>query len=154
MTIKEAEERFGIDDKILQKLCRDSKSEEIPYVNAIKINNKWIIDDSTCIILTKQHISNALYQLLRYKNNQNVAISRRCFPEDETLHMTYKKLYTLGFVTQFISEFSSLDQLFSTLMITEEGFDFLFKNKNHKKSSDLPPIQIFSFNTKVGGIVI
>lgn len=153
MTIKKAKERFGIDDKTLQKLCRDSRAENIPYIEAVKINNKWIIDDNTNIIITKQQITDVLYQLLKYKNNKNATISRRCFPNDEVLYMTYKKLYSLGFVTQGLSNFTNLDQLFSMLMVTEEGFDFLFKNKSRNRIDDLPPIQIFNFNTKIGGVV-
>lgn len=76
MNIKEAAEKFGLDETEIKNRKKDGM---IFGVRTVK--NRVIIPDETVIIPSKQEIQAFLFQILKYKNNPNVTISREfCLP--------------------------------------------------------------------------
>ncbi len=151
MTVKEASENFGLSKDLIRKLCRESQKGDIKYIQSVKLNGKWVLNDPD-IILTKSQIQNILLQIIRFKNNPNSAISRRCFPTDDILKTAIKDLCRLGFVTECDGE--NYRELFGTVMITEEGITYLVDKKSEQTITNAPAINIFNFEAKAGAVVI
>lgn len=154
MTVKEASKKFGLNPDLIRTLCRESQKGTIGYINAIKLNGRWIINDSVEIILTKSQIQNILFQIIKYKNNSNAAISRKCFSTDEILKIAIDHLYKLGFVTKYNEKWNTMNELFDSLMITEEGLTYLINNNSEEAIKNVPEIKVFNFDTKVGVVVV
>lgn len=123
MTVIKASEKFFIPKNTIYKLCRDSQKGPIKYINAIK-KKSWEIDDSTTVIMTKEQIQFSLLQILKYKNNPNVVVSCKTFPERD-VYLVFDYLCCLGFVSKRNCNSISLEDCLSNVKLTEEGIDLL-----------------------------
>lgn len=138
MTVKEASEKFGIDEKEIRKRKKDEM-----IIGAKTIKHRIVIPDDTKIIPAKQDIICFLYEIIKYKNNPQIIISRRLCPELEDLKIMIEYLYKRG----YIGEYNICDEfieMFSSLNLTEEGLEIVIGSAqiNKIKSYSLNPISI------------
>ena len=119
MTIKRAAEIFQIDEKIIRKSIDDG------MLQRRKVGRNIEISDDTKFIPVKNDIQAFLFQMLRYKNNPHLAISRRMCPDDDSLKILFDYLYHNGYITEY--EFSEdISILFKNTVFTDDATDLIF----------------------------
>lgn len=137
MTIKRAAEVFQIDEKIIQKSINEG------LLKKRKIGKNIEIPDDTKFIPIKNDIQAFLFQILRYKNNAHLPISRKMCPDTASLKILFEYLYRNGYIAEY--EFSEdISVLFRNTILTEEATDFIFgKYKiDQLKNINFMPISI------------
>ena len=139
MTTKEAAERSGKSINTIRKLC---KEQLIP--GAIKRSNKWIIPDETRVILDRMEIKTVLIQIIKYKNNPCVVVSRKLFHNDQVMSETIKLLYKLGLIGDYEWK-TEIKELFSSIMLTDEGLKMVIPERRTFKLGSISVI-----NVKIG----
>lgn len=122
MTTKEAGTKFGLDTKEIRKRIDDE------MIAVTHEGRTIIIPDETKIIPSKAQIQTFLYQILQYKNNPSMTVSRGLCPDELTLQVVTEYLYKRGFIGEYIFS-SNIKQLFDSISLTESGFDFIFDKR-------------------------
>lgn len=119
MTIKQAVETFKLDEKIIRKSIKDGMLEKRKVGRTIDISN------DTKFIPIKNDIRAFLFQILRYKNNNSLPISRRMCPDAISLRFLFEYLYKRGYICEY--EFTEdITLLFRNTMLTDEATDLIF----------------------------
>ncbi len=126
MTTNQASAIFGIDPKEVRKRIKDN------MVNYTRERRIYIIPDNTKILPSKQQIQAFLFQIIKYKNNPNIVISRNLCPNEETLKAVVEYLYNNGYIGDYSFE-SDIVKLFDGIMLTDKAFDFVFTAKSITK---------------------
>lgn len=140
-----------MDEKEVRKSLRDEM-----IIGAYKCDRSIVIPDDTIIIPSKRDIQSFLLQIIQFKNNPNIPISRRMCPDQSTLCAVIHYLFLRGFIGELkCDEKDTIEQLFSHIMLTDEGFAFIMGNKsfNTINTTVSVPIQI-NPSIKVGLINI
>ncbi len=151
MTVKEASVRFHLDEKMIRKCYRDEM-----IIGVYKNGRSIVIPDDTIIIPLKRDIQSFLLQIIQFKNNPSIPISRRMCPNQNTLCAVIHYLFLRGFIGELkCGEKDTIEQLFSQIMLTDDGFAFIMGNKsfNMINTTITVPIQI-NPSAKVGLINI
>ena len=130
MTIKEASERFGIDEKEIKKRKNDSM-----IIGIHKKGKYLIIPDNTLIIPSKNDIRCFLFEILKHKNNPNNVFSRRLCPDIKSFQILLKYLYDRGFIGDYIFD-ENITQTLTTIMLTDEGINYVIGNANINKMNN------------------
>ena len=130
MNVKEASRKFNLDEKGVRKRCSDHMVRGV-----YKEKGKIVIPDETTIIPSKIDIQNFLFQILKYKNNNSIAISRTLCPGEKELHELCKYLYMRGFVGEF-NFTNNIQYLFNNIKLTDDGLAFVFGRLYEKISSE------------------
>lgn len=76
MTIREASKKFNLEEKEIRNRQRN---DMIPGI--YKEGKNIVIPDNTEIIPSKKEIQSFLLQILKYRNNNNIVISRKLCPD-------------------------------------------------------------------------
>lgn len=137
MTIKRAAEIFQIDEKIIRKSINDGMLQKR------KIGRNIEISDDTKFIPVKNDIQAFLFQILRYKNNPHLPISRRMCPNTDSLKFLFEYLYHKGYITEY--KFSEdITDLFENTVLTDEATDLIFSKYriDQLKNINFMPISI------------
>ena len=137
MTIKKATEIFQIDEKIIRKSIEDGMLQKR------KIGRNIEISDDTKFIPVKNDIQAFLFQILRYKNNPHLPISRRMCPNTDSLKFLFEYLYYKGYITEY--KFSEdITVLFENTVLTDEATDLIFNKYrvDQLKNINFMPISI------------
>ncbi len=143
MTIKRAAELFEIDEKTIRKAINDG------MLKKIKVGRNIGIPDDTKFIPVKNDIQAFLFQILRYKNNSHLPISRKMCPDTASLRILFDYLYHNGYIAEY--EFSEdISVLFKNTVLTEEATDLIFskyridqlKNINYMPISINPTLKL------------
>lgn len=148
MTVKDAHKKFGISEKEIRKRKKDGM-----IIGAKTINHRIKIPDNTEIIPSKKEIQSFLFQIIKYKNNNGLTISRSLCPDEESLNAVMNFLYKKGFVGGFVFS-NDINVLFSDVSLTDDGIAFVF-GKSKMSSIDgitcsavalNPTINVFSID--------
>lgn len=139
MTVNEACELFGKDKREIYQCL---KEKMVP--KARKVKNKWIIPDGTKIIPSKMDIQCFLLEVLKFKNNPKVVVSRSLFPDEESLKILLEYVYNKGLIGEYSLSSFEVSQALSSIKMTEQGFDWLLGKSNQTLSSH--QISIFQIN--------
>ena len=140
MTVKEASNRFKIDEKEIRKLC---KAKMIP--DAFKDEYRYSIPDSTVVILTSKQICSILIHIIKYRNNTGHLLPESLTNiQSKSIILDY--LCKLGFTT-FVGE-RNIDNL----KVTDDGFDIIL-SRLHADDSQLT-LNLISFSPQIGLINI
>lgn|GEM_PF-5177999 len=154
MTVKEASQKFSLSADTIRKMCKLSDEDGIEYIKATKNKGRWKIADDTSIIMSKAQIRAVLYQILKYKNNNQHAISRRWFQDKKTENAILDHLYKLGFITyRHKNAQKQISISLDITMLTDEGFTLVLNKGQEKVISNAPTINIVIFENKNGLIV-
>ena len=91
----------------------------------------------------KKDIQSFLLQIIKYKNNKAIAISRDLCPRNEQLRAVMSYLYNKGFIGDF-TFLENIEDLFDNVQITDKGFDFILGYGSFGKLSNIiyNPIQL------------
>ena len=136
MTVKDASVKFNIDEKEIRRRIKDDMVKGIR-----KDGRTIIIPDDTVLIPSKKEIRFFLMQIIKYKNNTSIAISREICPSDEQLRALTIYLYNTGYIGE--SNFSSnIRELFDKIQITDKGINLLFGSYANLLPKDVIPLQI------------
>jgi hypothetical protein len=123
MTVKEAEEKFGISEKEIRKRKTDGMIH-----GAKNVNGRIVIPDDTVIIPSKKDIQTFLLQILKYKNNNGFTISRSLCPDAKSLKAVMEYLYNMGFIGEYIFN-KDIRSVFNNVSLTDDGIEFVFGKK-------------------------
>lgn len=137
MTIKRAAEIFQINEKIIRKSIYDGMLQKR------KVGRNIEIPDDTKFIPVKNDIQAFLFQILRYKNNPRLPISRRMCPDAESLKILFDYLYHNGYIAE--CNFSEdIVTLFNDIVLTDEATNLIFSKYRIErlKSITFMPINI------------
>lgn len=119
MTIKKAAETFNVDEKVIRNSIQNGMLQKR------KVGRNIEIPDDTKFIPVKNDIQAFLFQILRYKNNPHLPISRRMCPDADSLKILFEYLYHNGYITEYnFSEEISI--LFKNTVLTDEATDLIF----------------------------
>lgn len=127
MTTAEARTRFNIDEKELRK-----RIDTDMVIGIRKEGRKFVIPDDTLIIPSKMEIVAFLLQILKYKNNPSITISRGLCPSEDSLKAVLKYLYLRGFIGEYVYS-KSLHSTFDTISLTDSGISYILGNAHSKK---------------------
>lgn len=136
MTVKEASIQFNLDEKEIRARKKDNM-----IIGVRKDGKNVVIPNDTILIPSKKDIQSFLLQIVKYKNNKSIAISRAMCPQKDQLQAIMIYLYNRGFVGEFIFS-EDIEALFDNIQITDSGFDFIFGYGSFNKLSNIAPIPI------------
>lgn len=119
MNTKEAAEKFKIDVREVRKRKKDGMILEVRMVKG-----RIFIPDDTEIIPSKQDIQAFLLEILKYKNNPNITVSRKLCPDEKSLKTVVNYIYKRGFVGEFKFK-TNIRDLFQNLNLTDEGLAYV-----------------------------
>ena len=108
-----------------------------------KVGRNIEISDDTKFIPVKNDIQAFLFQILRYKNNPHLAISRRMCPDAYSLKILFDYLYNNGYIIEY--EFSEdISVLFRNTVLTDEATDLIFSKYriDQLKNINFTPINL------------
>ena len=88
MTIKEASVKFNLDEKEIRARKKDNM-----IIGVRKDGKSVVIPNDTILIPSKKEIQSFLLQIVKYKNNKSIAISRAMCPQKEQLQAIMIYLY-------------------------------------------------------------
>ena len=134
MTTKEASIKFKLDMKEVQQRVRDQ------MITVTHDGRKIVIPDDTKMIPSKKEIQSFLFQILKFKNNPSITVSRVLCPDETSLSIVMEYLYQHGFIGEYRFN-SDIQQLFQDISLTESGFTFLFGERAVKvlgESTSIP----------------
>lgn len=131
MTTAEACKKFNLTKSELDKrrkagmiYPRPSKGED----------GRYIISDETEIIPSQMDIVTFLLQILKYKNNPNIVISRQLCPGDQELKAVLNYLYHRGFIGEYTYS-PDIAEAFDTVSLTDGGFAYILGGAREKQIS-------------------
>lgn len=136
MTIKEASAKFKLDEKEIR-----ARKKENMIIDVHNDGKRVVIPDDTILIPSKKDIQSFLLQIIKYKNNNSIAISRELCPEKEQLQAVMIYLYERGFIGKFTFS-EEIETLFDNVQITDSGFDFVLGYGSFGKLSNIMPAPI------------
>lgn len=143
MTVNGAFRIFKLSEKDIRKCCKDGMVK-----GAYKNKNRWIIPDETKIILTKKQVQEFLFQIIKFKNNPNLPISRELCETEEKTKILFDYLFELGLLGEYVF-LSNIKSLFYDVQITDKGFELLMGSYYRKINVNL--IETFNLiNINVG----
>lgn len=125
MTIREASKKFNLEEKEIRNRQRN---DMIPGI--YKEDKNIVIPDNTEIIPSKKEIQSFLLQILKYRNNNNIVISRKLCPDQPTLEALMRYLYKRGFIGKY-DESNTEHDLISKVQLTEEGIEYVLGKNNY-----------------------
>ena len=96
MTIKEASVNFNLDEKEIRARKKDNM-----IIGVRKDGNNVVIPNDTILIPSKKDIQSFLLQIIKYKNNNSITISRAMCPQSEQLQAIMIYLYNRGFIGKY-----------------------------------------------------
>lgn len=127
MTTAEACVRFNIDKNELSNRIKANM-----VIGIRKDGRSIVIPDDTLIIPSKMDIKAFLLQILKYKNNPNITISREHFPQEDSLMAVLDYLYRRGFIGEY-SCATSIQSTFDTISLTDSGISYILGEGVSKK---------------------
>ena len=136
MTIREASVKFNLDEKEIRARKKDNM-----IIGVRKDGKSVVIPNDTILIPSKKDIQSFLLQIIKYKNNKSIAISRAMCPQKEQLQAVMIYLYKKGFIGSFTFS-EDIAVLFDNIQITDCGFDFVLGYGSFDKLSSIGPIPI------------
>lgn len=136
MTIKEASVNFNLDEKEIRARKKDNM-----IIGVRKDGNCVVIPNDTILIPSKKDIQSFLLQIVKYKNNNSITISRAMCPTSEQLQAIMIYLYNRGFIGEYTFS-EDIYTLFDNIQITDSGFDFVFGYGSFNKLSSVVSIPI------------
>lgn len=136
MTIREASVKFNLDEKEIR-----ARKKGNMIIGVRKEGKNVVIPDDTILIPSKKEVQSFLLQILKYKNNKSIAISRAMCPQKEQLQAIMIYLYDRGFVAEY-SFSENIKTLFDSIQITDGGFDFILGRGSFGKLSSIVPVPI------------
>lgn len=136
MTIKEASVKFNLDEKEIRARKKDNM-----IIGVRNDGKNVVIPDDTILIPSKKDIQSFLLQIIKYKNNKSIPISRAMCPQKEQLQAIMIYLYNRGFIGNFTFS-EDIEILFDNIQITDSGFDFVFGYGSFAKLSSIVPFPI------------
>lgn len=136
MTIKEASAKFNLDEKEIR-----ARKKENMIIDVHNDGKRVVIPDDTILIPSKKDIQSFLLQIIKYKNNNSIAISRALCPGKDQLHAVMIYLYKRGFIGNFTFS-EEIKTLFDNVQITDSGFDFVLGYGSFGKLSNIAPTPI------------
>lgn len=126
MTIKEISSKFKIDEKVIRQSIKDG------LIEADKTKRPYILSDDLKFIPIKKQLQAFLFQVLKYKNNPNIALNRSMCQNNEQLNILLEYLFKKGFVSKWeICE--DICCSFTSIMLTDDGIDFAVGEKLAQK---------------------
>lgn len=142
MTTKQASITFKLDEKEIRK-----RNKEGMIIGSTKEKGLIIIPDETKILPSKVQIQSFLFQILKYKNNPAIVISRHMCPTIEHLKILAEYLYSKGYIGEY-KPFVTINSFFDNVQVTEEGIRCIFDNNTAKIIT--PMALSFAPSVKVG----
>ena len=136
MTIKEASAKFKLDEKEIR-----ARKKENMIIDVHNDGKRVVIPDDTILIPSKKDIQSFLLQIIKYKNNNSIVISRELCPGKEQLQAVMIYLYKRGFIGNFTFS-EEIKTLFDNVQITDSGFDFVLGYGSFGKLSNIMPTPI------------
>lgn len=136
MTTGEASEKFNLSKEEIR-----ARKNANMIIGAYNKRHRIVIPDDTILIPSKKDIQSFLLQIIKYKNNNSIAISRALCPGKDQLHAVMKYLYKRGFIGNFTFS-EEIKTLFDNVQITDSGFDFVFDYGSFGKLSNITPTPI------------
>ena len=136
MTIKEASAKFNLDEKEIR-----ARKRENMIIDVHNDGKRVVIPDDTILIPSKKDIQSFLLQIIKYKNNNSIVISRELCPGKEQLQAVMIYLYKRGFIGNFTFS-EEIKTLFDNVQITDSGFDFVLGRGSFDKLSNITPTPI------------
>lgn len=138
MTIKEASVKFNLDEKEIRARKKDNM-----IIGVRKDGKNVVIPDDTILIPSKKEIQSFLLQIIKYKNNKSITISRAMCPQKDQLQAIMLYLYNKGLVGEFAFS-EDIEVLFDNIQITDAGFDFVLGYGSFNKLSSIVhnPVQL------------
>ena len=136
MTTGEASEKFNL----AKEEIRARKNANM-IIGAYNKRHRIVIPDDTILIPSKKDIQFFLLQIIKYKNNNAIVISRELCPEREQLQAVMIYLYRRGFIGNFTFS-EEIKTLFDNVQITDSGFDFVFDYGSFDRLSNITPVPI------------
>lgn len=136
MTIKEASAKFNLDEKEIR-----ARKKENMIIDVHNDGKRVVIPDDTILIPSKKDIQSFLLQIIKYKNNNSIVISRELCPGKEQLQAVMIYLYKRGFIGNFTFS-EEIKTLFDNVQITDSGFDFVLGYGSFGKLSNITPTPI------------
>lgn len=130
MTVKEASQKFNINEKEIRKRNKDGM-----ILGTYKEGVKIIIPDNTTIIPSKNDIKAFLFQILKYKNTPNIAINRSLCPDEVSLYVLFDFLYKAGYIGEATFT-KNIKQLFDSIILTDKSIQLIIGENNSKKLND------------------
>ena len=88
MTIREASVKFNLDEKEIRARKKDNM-----IIGVRKDGKSVVIPNDTILIPSKKDIQSFLLQIIKYKNNKSIAISREMSPQKQQLQAVMIYLY-------------------------------------------------------------
>lgn len=136
MTIKEASVKFNLDEKEIRARKKDNM-----IIGVRRDGGSVVIPNDTILIPSKKDIQSFLLQIVKYKNNNSITISRAMCPTSEQLQAIMIYLYNRGFIGKYTFS-EDIGTLFNDVQITDSGFDFVFGYGSFNKLSSVVSIPI------------
>ena len=138
MTVKEASEKFNIDEKEIRKRNKDGM-----ILGVRKDGRHIVIPNDTIIIPAKKEIQSLLLQIIKLKNCDAYPINRKVCLNEAMLKAIITYLYERGFIEEIKFE-SDIKDLFHKIRITDDGFDYVIGYGTYGRLSrfELTPISI------------
>lgn len=136
MTTGEASEKFNLDEKEIRARKNDNM-----IIGAYNKRRRIVIPDDTILIPSKKDIQSFLLQIIKYKSNNSIVISRALCPGRDQLQAVMIYLYERGFIGNFTFS-EEIKSLFDNVQITDSGFDFVFDYGSFGKLSNITPTPI------------
>ncbi len=140
MTIKEASVLFNLDEKEIRKRKNNGM-----IIGVRKDGRAVVIPNETVIIPSKKDIQSFLLQIIRYKNNPHISLSRKICPDQRSLCAVMQYLFLRGFIGELCdTDNKSIDTLFAEVELTDEGINYIMGNGVYNRINvDLSvPLQI------------
>lgn len=149
MTVKEAADKFNLEEKEIRKRRKDEM-----IIGLRKADRRLIIPDDTTIIPSKKEIQSFLLQILKFKNDRNYVISRELCSDANSLNNIVTYLFKRGFIGEVESD-SDIIHLFSKIKVTESGFDYVVKGNINFTTNSNATINILPVSPqfKFGAVV-
>ena len=136
MTIKEASAKFNLEEKEIRARKKDNM-----IIGVRNEGRRVVIPDDTILIPSKKDIQSFLLQIVKYKNNKSITISRAMCPQKEQLQAIMIYLYNRGFIGDYTFS-DDIKILFDTIKITDDGFDYILGYGSFNKLSRMVSIPI------------
>ena len=138
MNVKDASKIFKIDEKEIR-----NRKKAGMIIGCIKEKGRIVIPDETRIIPSKIEIQLFLLEILRYKNNTNVTISREFCPDSLRLEIILEYVYKRGFIGEYTFD-SNIEVVFSRISLTEKGMQYLLGEGkiNNMNNYNVLPVSI------------
>ena len=96
MTTQEASRKFSMEEQAVRKCYKDGM-----IINAYKDGRYIMIPNDTILIPSRKDVQSFLLQIIKYKSNKSITISRVMCPHSEQLQAIMAYLYMRGFIGEY-----------------------------------------------------